>query len=575
MGSDEGPVEGEIGRSSGGRLRQAIPFLYPMPAMTPDSPLPAPDSEPHPRKLVETEIGSPSTDRTPVSQQGLPEDLLREAAHRLGIVCLIIAGLWAANFPLVHFVDGLPETLSAAEKAQRDLWKQEFTIIGGAAFVVSLALFWYTRRSRRSPRFLLDLALGYQVFIGLTVGLVDYAVTPPMGVSWLAIIILLFPPVIPSTPWKTLVTALLVASMDPIGALFWKATGQAVPPMRDVFLLAVPNYLCALIAPLISHIITRLGREVRKAREMGSYELGELIGAGGMGEVWQATHRLLARPAAIKLIKPEVLGAMTKQQSEVLVQRFRREARAAANLRSPHTIQLYDFGVASDGTFYYVMELLNGLDLQTLVSQHGPMTPARAIYLLQQACESLAEAHERGLVHRDIKPANIQVCRMGHYFDFVKVLDFGLVKTHGSTEHADLGLTAANAVTGTPAYLSPESAMGEPVDGRADIYALGCVAYWMLTGRQVFQAPNAMLLMARHIQTPPEPLSRHSAFPCSRELDEVVLACLAKKPAERPATARELSDRLGQCVEQPWTREDAKLWWETRLEPDAAVSLVD
>ncbi len=154
-------------------------------------------------------------------------------------------------------------------------------------------------------------------------------------------------------------------------------------PMREVFILAIPNYLCALLAPLISHIITRLGREVRMAREMGSYVLGDLIGAGGMGEVWQATHRFLVRPAAIKLIKPEVLGAMTREQREVLVERFRREARAAANLRSPHTIQLYDFGVTSDGTFYYVMELLNGLDLQTLVSQHGPLPPSRVIYLLR------------------------------------------------------------------------------------------------------------------------------------------------------------------------------------------------
>jgi serine/threonine-protein kinase len=362
--------------------------------------------------------------------------------------------------------------------------------------------------------------------------------------------------------------------MDPIGALFWKATGQDIPVMRDVFLLAIPNYLCAFIAPLISHIITRLGREVRKAREMGSYELGDLIGAGGMGEVWQATHRFLARPAAIKLIKPDVLGAMTKQQGEVLVQRFRREARAAANLRSPHTIQLYDFGVASDGTFYYVMELLNGLDLQTLVSQHGALPPARVIHILQQACESLAEAHDRGLVHRDIKPANIQVCRMGQYFDFVKVLDFGLVKTQGPATEIDPGLTAPNAVTGTPAYLSPESALGESVDQRTDIYALGCVAYWMLTARYVFNATSAIQLMARHIQTPPEPPSRHSGFPISPDLEQVVLDCLAKRPSDRPANARELCDRLDQCeATSPWTRDDARRWWETRLEPERVVSL--
>lgn len=188
--------------------------------------------------------------------------------------------------------------------------------------------------------------------IALSIGALDWAYNPPMGVSWIAIIILLFAAIIPTTPRKTLATALLAASMDPVAALMWKAAGQEIPGIEAVFLNAFPNYLCAAIAPLISHIITGLGREVRKAREMGDYVLGDRIGAGGMGEVWQATHRFLARPAAIKLIKPDVLGAMTKQQGAVLVERFRREARAAANLRSPHTIQLYDFGVASDGTFY-------------------------------------------------------------------------------------------------------------------------------------------------------------------------------------------------------------------------------
>jgi eukaryotic-like serine/threonine-protein kinase len=294
-----------------------------------------------------------------------------------------------------------------------------------------------------------------------------------------------------------------------------------------------------------------------------------------MGEVWQATHRFLARPAAIKLIKPDVLGAMTKEQGDVLVERFRREARAAANLRSPHTIQLYDFGVASDGTFYYVMELLNGLDLQTLVSKHGALPPARVIFLLQQACESLAEAHERGLVHRDIKPGNIQVCRMGQYSDWVKVLDFGLVKSQAS-EVLEPGLTAPHSVTGTPAYLSPETALGEAVDQRADIYALGCVAYWMLTGQYVFKGDSAMQIVARHVSSDPAPPSRHSTFDVSPALDRLVLACLEKKPSRRPSTARELCDRLDECeVESAWTREDARKWWGTRMEAESAVTFGD
>jgi len=362
--------------------------------------------------------------------------------------------------------------------------------------------------------------------------------------------------------------------MDPAAALFWRSRGVDTPTMAAVFIIAVPNYLCAALAPVISHIITRLGREVRKAREMGSYVLGDLIGRGGMGEVWQATHRFLARPAAIKLIKPEVLSAVTKVQADVLLERFRREARAAANLRSPHTIQLYDFGVAGDGTFYYVMELLNGMDLQTLVEEHGPLPPARTIHILQQVCESLAEAHDRGLIHRDIKPANIQLCCMGQYYDFVKVLDFGLVKSATGDAALDPGLTAPNVVAGTPAYLSPESALGEPVDQRTDIYAVGCVAFWMLTGRYVFEGQGAVQMMARHIHTPPEPPSLYSLFRIPAMLDEIVLACLAKQPEDRPASARELADRLAECdVGEPWSREHARLWWGSRLAPEAALTL--
>jgi hypothetical protein len=526
--------------------------------MPTNSKLPAPGS-----KLVETEIGSVPAQTT----RGLPEDLLSQASRRLGIMCLVIAGLWAANFVLAHILQPAPVAMPDIAIVRL------FDRLGAISIVASLGLFWYTRRGRRSPRFLLNLGLAYEVLIALSIGVLDWAYNPPMGVSWIAIIILLFPAIIPSTPRKTLATALLAASMDPVGALLWKTAGQEIPGIEYVFLNAVPNYLCAAIAPLISHVITDLGREVRKAREMGSYVLGNRIGAGGMGEVWQATHRFLARPAAIKLIKPDVLVAMTKDQGDVLVERFRREARAAANLRSPHTIQLYDFGVASDGTFYYVMELLNGMDLQTLVSKHGALPPARAIFLLQQACESLAEAHERGLVHRDIKPANIQVCRMGQYSDWVKVLDFGLVKSQAG-EVLEPGLTATNTVSGTPAYLSPESALGEPVDQRTDIYALGCVAYWMLTGRYVFTGDGAMQIVARHVSSEPTPPSRHSAFDVSPALDEVVLACLRKKPSDRPATARELCDRLGRCaVELEWTREDARTWWETRMEAETALVL--
>jgi serine/threonine-protein kinase len=213
------------------------------------------------------------------------------------------------------------------------------------------------------------------------------------------------------------------------------------------------------------------------------------------------------------------------------------------------------------------------MDLQTLVSEHGPLPPARAIHILAQVCESLAEAHERGLVHRDIKPANIQICRMGRECDFVKVLDFGLVKS-AVPAMAEPGLTAPNMLAGTPAYLSPETALGESVDHRTDIYSCGCVAYWLLTGRQVFQAQSPMQMIAHHIQTPPSPPSRYSAYPIPSALEELVLACLAKQPSDRPASAVELGDRLADCnVASHWTGDDARSWWEKRLEPEPVVTL--
>ncbi len=206
-----------------------------------------------------------------------------------------------------------------------------------------------------------------------------------------------------------------------------------------------------------------LGRRLRAAQELGSYQLVELLGRGGMGEVWRAQHRLLARSAAIKLVRPEVLGASGRAEGKILMlRRFEREAQATAALSSPHTIRVFDFGVTRDGTFYYVMELLAGRDLESLVREFGPVPADRAVYLLRQVCHSLADAHARGLVHRDIKPANIYVCRMGLEYDFVKVLDFGLVKFNDQRRAGaqETLLTASHTTTGTPAFMAPEIILG-------------------------------------------------------------------------------------------------------------------
>ena len=318
---------------------------------------------------------------------------------------------------------------------------------------------------------------------------------------------------------------------------------------------------------------TELG--VAGARQVGAYEIEERLGRGGMGEVWRARHRLLERGAALKFVRPEVLGARTPGDASVIRRRFEREAQATASLTSPHTIQVFDFGATADGTLYYAMELLAGRDLESLVREFGPLPADRSMFLVRQVCHSLADAHSRGLVHRDITPANIYVCRMGLDYDFVKVLDFGLVKFRDRTAAArGTMLTVDHATTGTPAYMAPEVILGDAdVDSRADVYALGCVAYFLLTGQLVFEADTPMRMLVQHVEAKPVPPSRRTELPIPRELDEMVLHCLAKDPDQRPQSAEDLlamTERCALCA--TWSRTAARQWWHSHL-PDLAGPL--
>ena len=292
---------------------------------------------------------------------------------------------------------------------------------------------------------------------------------------------------------------------------------------------------------------------------VGGYSLIERLGSGGMGEVWLGRHQLLARPAAIKIVR-DTVG--TGEDGQTLRQRFAREARATAELHSPHTVQLFDFGIADNGTFYYVMELLRGMDLQRLVKRHGPQPPERVVFLLKQACRSLAEAHAMGLVHRDIKPANLFVCRLGREYDFLKVLDFGVVSRTG--QDAKTPITVTGLVLGTPAFLAPELGPGQgPFDRRADIYALGCVAFWLLTGRPPFEAEDPLALLMHHSNTPAPAPSTFAEEPIPGDLDALVTDCLSKNPSERPASADVLWERLDKLtLPGSWDQRRARTWWE-------------
>jgi serine/threonine-protein kinase len=439
-----------------------------------------------------------------------------------------------------------------------------------AVIAVSLMIFSARRWRWVSAQTILYLGLVLEAVVGFALAAFEYSLPwdaqqPVRGVSWMVLWIALCGLLIPNRlSWMTM-AMLVTASMGPFA--YWVFHPWPIPVNRLV-IWNFPNYLVGLATVLISQRLYHLEVQVQHAKEMGSYKLEALIGRGGMGEVWRARHRLLARDSAVKLIRREFLLGSNEKNAAMIRHRFEQEANTTALLQSPHTVALYDFGTSQDGGFYYVMELLDGIDLENLVQRYGPQPPSRVVYILRQVCKSLAEAHRMGVVHRDIKPSNIFLCRsMGTDYDFVKVLDFGLVKMIISeTENR---LTDGGTV-GTPAYMAPEVALGrQEIDGRADLYSLGCVAYWLLTGHLVFEEKNPTATALAHVQSTPVPPSQQTGLPVSDLLERAILSCLAKSPADRPADAEMLSRMLSDCTDVgSWTQEDAERWWDI-LPPDS------
>jgi CHASE1-domain containing sensor protein len=299
--------------------------------------------------------------------------------------------------------------------------------------------------------------------------------------------------------------------------------------------------------------IARLRSQMQAALELGQYTLVERIGEGGMGVVYKARHAMLRRPTAIKLLPPS-------KSSEALLERFEREVQLTSGLSHPNTIAIYDYGRTAEGVLYYVMEYVDGITLDRLVESYGPLAAARAVFLLKQACGALAEAHDLGLVHRDVKPANLMLCVRGGTYDFVKVLDFGLVK---QLEADGSDVSRPEWVVGTPLYMAPESIRSpDRIDPRSDLYALGAVGYFLLTGTQVFTGRNMVEVCGHHLHTEPVPPSRRAPAPIPEALERVILACLAKDPEARPASARGLLAALEAVDGEPWTQEAAREWWE-------------
>ena len=375
---------------------------------------------------------------------------------------------------------------------------------------------------------------------------------------------------VPSTPARSFWLA-FIALLPQIGLSAYtltSATALSVPAgyemtqqeaaVSNLFNIVAWSGVSLALTAGGARVIFGLRTEADKVKRLGQYTLEEKIGEGGMGTVYKARHAMLRRPTAIKLLPPDKAG-------EDSIRRFEQEVQLTARLSHPSTIAIFDYGRTPAGVFYYAMEYLEGLNLEELVGQDGPQAPSRVVHVLTQVAEALTtEAHEAGLIHRDIKPANVILCERGGMSDVAKVVDFGLVKSVvASGDGATMRMTSDNILTGTPLYMSPEAIKGtEFVDGRSDLYALGAVGYFLVTGRPVFESENLVEVIGHHLHTaPPSPSASGQTVPA--DLEAVLMRCLAKDPAERFATARALAHALHDCGKTtPWDRERADDWWD-------------
>lgn len=341
--------------------------------------------------------------------------------------------------------------------------------------------------------------------------------------------------IVPSAPRPTFVVGCL-ASVPALVAAVRDGAERGMMAEATSFTLIWCAAAVAL-STFTSNIIYGLRESVTLAQQFGQYVIERKLGAGGMGEVYLARHSLLRRPTAVKLLPPERAGHKT-------IERFEREVRATSRLSHPNTVSIYDYGRTREGLFYYAMEYLDGVDLQRLVHEQGPLPPERAAHVLSQIAGALGEAHALGLVHRDLKPGNVFLCERGGQPDTVKVLDFGLVKDTASATPATLQ-TDVNVLIGTPGYLSPESIHSPgSVDAASDIYALGAIGYFLLTGTEVFRGSSVIALCIAHLHETPEPPSRRLGRPLPNQLEALILSCLEKQPENRPASARALGRAL-------------------------------
>lgn len=480
---------------------------------------------------------------------GMSQEHLQRRFFRL---CLI-AGCGAAAYGIIDIASA---TWSGPPNP-------EDPILMGICALVSFLVAFIVRKPDLDRSTMMDIAVAYQVLFCLIISLAEalnsrQAGDSVWGVSWVCVVLVAFPATLPYRRGPMLLAAVMSAFTGPIMYLIATPIQGKELILGEALNMYIPNFVTLGLASSTILFIANWAKTLEQARRMGSYRLVKRIGLGGMGEVWKAEHETLARPAAIKLIRASEPGSGTNVAK--MEKRFYREAQATAALSSSHTVTVFDYGTTRDGDQYFVMELLDGITLQDAVSKYGPMQPERVICLLEQICQSLAEAHDANLIHRDIKPANIFICQKGSEYDFIKVLDFGLVKPELDSNTV---LTLGADFLGTPAYIAPEVAKGNEFDQRSDIYSLGCVAYFLLSNELVFTGDNPIDMILKHADEKPIPIADRSSQPLPKGLNDLIMGCLAKDPSMRPQNCIEILDVLEKIgAENHWTRIAAQAWWQ-------------
>ena len=494
---------------------------------------------------------------------GQPDENLRALAQRLRVVCGILLVGYTIFFVRQLVMEGIPPVmawnwgvvftalvisavlLAIMQTFNRALFSgAEALIFGGTAWYFASTIHFGIWHNLRPPD------LPWAVFNLM------------IGTTWICVLAFTYTILFPDS-WRRV--ACVVSLLLTIPAVVMLYDRYQFPEFAAVVNVSMMTLVLMTLATCGGAVVffafrfSQLRREAAIARRFGQYQLKEQIGGGGMGEVYLAEHILLTRPCALKRIRPG------KDTDPVTLARFEREVRATAELSHPHTVDIYDYGRAGDGTFYYVMEYLSGLTLEDLVRRHGPLPAPRVVFLLRQVCEALEEAHSAGLIHRDIKPGNIFAARRGGQYDFIKLLDFGLVMA--VARNGDPALSRVDGVVGSPLYMAPEQFSGETPDARADIYALGAVGYFLLAGRPPFVTGSPYEIMLAHTWNPVRPPSQTGVL-VPPDVEGVILRCLSKEPAQRFQSACALGEALATCsVAGNWTFADAARWWQLAKHP--------